>query len=84
MVSMQGLKTISFSEGENRTPDDVAYQQDTGTRSAHPFLHRVPAKACQFQEREDTGRSPAMSIKTRRKPVSFGQSRTKFSQLKSP
>jgi len=47
-VSMQGLKTISFLEGENGMTCYVAYQQDTGTGPAYPFLHRVPAGAISF------------------------------------
>jgi hypothetical protein len=45
---MQGLKTISFFEGENSMTGYVAYQEDTGTVSGYPFLHRVPAIAISF------------------------------------
>jgi hypothetical protein len=47
---MRGLKTISFSEGENRMTGYVAYQQLTGTGPGYPFLHSVPAGAISLSQ----------------------------------
>jgi len=52
---MRPLKTISFFEGENGMRVDVAGQQLTGTRTGHPFLHRVSAEVTDLSD----GRLPS-------------------------
>lgn len=63
---MQGLKTKSFFEGENRMTFDVAGQQLTATEIGHPFLHL-----------EDTGGNQPISAKTGQNRVRLGHLRNK-------
>jgi hypothetical protein len=83
---MDALKTISFLEGEIDMTRYVAYQQDTGTGSGHPFLHLVPAGATSLSQRQISAgvhHNQPKPAKNRSTWVNFGRNPTKFSQLNS-